>query len=105
MEILRAQLARIQQQLGGLTASQKMFVSALQAKLEFVIRRMKGVASADVFLDTTRQQRVEGRIEPSASVAIFMRDGATLDKRFPDAIADLVAGSSASLSRSRIKIV
>src|SRR5438874_3741456 len=66
------------------TNNQKMFVSALQAKLEALFRRMKDVADASVFIDPTMKPGVETSIEPSASVWIHMRAGATPEKRFAE---------------------
>src|SRR5262249_10256956 len=73
--------------------------------LSQVIGGMKGVAKADVTIDPTSSRRIEGNIEPSASVAITLEDGVSDRQKLVDAAAALVVGSQSGLSYNHVTVV
>lgn len=79
---------------------------AKQNELAQVIASMEGIASARVFLDAPSQPGL-GRAyrPPTASVAVFTRDGSPLPQDMVDKIAHFVAGAEAGLDASRVRVV
>ncbi|HEY2586503.1 MAG TPA: flagellar M-ring protein FliF C-terminal domain-containing protein [Tepidisphaeraceae bacterium] len=84
---------------------QKIWNHGKEAALSQVISDWPGVAQADVIIDATNQQRVEGSTQPSATVNITMREGAKAPQGLADTAADAVSGAVAGLDSSRIKVV
>src|SRR6185437_10650488 len=76
-----------------------------EAALSQLIGEWPGVARADVIIDATNEVRVEGSIEPSATVNIATQDGRKAPQKMVDAAADAVSGAVAGLKPGRIKVV
>jgi flagellar M-ring protein FliF len=84
---------------------QKIWMHGREAILSQVIGSWPGVAQADVIIDTTSVQRVEGSIEPRATVNITTQDGAKSPQGMADAAVEAVDGAVAGLDPKRIKVV
>src|SRR3954451_24488648 len=69
----------------------KITNNALQQNLARIISKMRGVADAHVIIDPTHTAMIDGNVEPKASVSVHMRNGAAVDKKFAEAIAEFVA--------------
>jgi flagellar biosynthesis/type III secretory pathway M-ring protein FliF/YscJ len=76
-----------------------------QEFLSQVIGGMKGVAKADVMIDPTTARRIEGNVEPSASVAISLEDGVGEKQKLVDAAAALLVGSQSGLGYNHVTVV
>ena len=83
----------------------KMWNQHKQTFLSQVIGGMKGVARADVTIDPTSSRRIEGNIEPSASVALTLEEPVSDRQKLVDAAAALVVGSQSGLSYNHVTVV
>ena len=83
----------------------KMWNHQKQAFLSQVIGGMKGVARADVMIDPTSSRRIEGNVEPSASVNITLEDGVSDRQKLVDAAAALLVGSQSGLNYNHVTVV
>lgn len=63
------------------------------------------VSDARVMIDPTREVRIGGGVDPSATVTITMRAGVKASQQLVDAAADVVQGAQSSLPRNKIKVV
>ncbi len=70
-----------------------------------IISSFPEVADVHVMIDPTREVRIGGGIEPSATVTIAMRAGSKAPQQLVDAAADVVQGAQSSLPRNKIKVV
>lgn len=84
---------------------QKIWNHGKEATLSQLISEWPGVARADVIIDATNEVRVEGSVEPSATVNITTQDGRNAPQKMIDAAADAVSGAVAGLKPGRIKVV
>lgn len=81
-------------------------VIALQNELSRVISEYRGVRKATVILDVPEPMGLGRAVrEPSASVSVLTAGGGNLPQQTVDAIASLVAGSSAGLHPARVRVV
>jgi flagellar biosynthesis/type III secretory pathway M-ring protein FliF/YscJ len=85
--------------------TEKVWNHQKQTFLSQVIGGMKGVTKADVTIDPTSSRRIEGNIEPSASVAMTLEDGVGDRQKLVDAAAALVVGSQSGLSYNHVTVV
>ena len=77
-----------------------------QQLLGKVIEGMKGVASAQVMIDSSSRRDIGGGdVQPSAGVNITLEDGTHDVQKFVDAAAALLAGAQAGLDPGHIKVV
>lgn len=84
---------------------QKIWNHGKESVLSEIIGNFPGVATADVIIDPTSSVRIEGNIEPTATVNISMQEGMRPNQKLVDAAADAVSGSVAGINSSRIKVV
>lgn len=84
---------------------QRIWNHGKEAALSQMIGQWPGVAQADVIIDATNQQRVEGSTVPSATVNITMREGARVPPSLADTAADSVSGACAGLEAGHVKVV
>ena len=84
---------------------QKIWNHGKESILSQIIGSFPGVAQADVIIDTTSVQRIEGSIEPSATVNITLQEGSRPNPKLVDAAAGAVSGAVAGINPSRIKVV
>lgn len=90
----------------SVTKDEKLWNHHKQTFLSQVIGGMKGVAKAYVVIDPTSVRRIDGNIEPSATVSITLEDTGVRDRqKLVDAAAALLAGSQAGLAHNRITVV
>jgi flagellar biosynthesis/type III secretory pathway M-ring protein FliF/YscJ len=87
------------------STKQKLLNHAKEVSLSRIVQNFPKVARADVVIDPTREMRVSGPVEPSATIAITMQDGAIADQNLVDAAADVVQGAQSGLARSQIKVI
>ena len=76
----------------------------LVIKLQNTIQRYPGVRLAQVFLDTTRRQRLGGQTLPTASVSIET-DGSLLPAEIAEPAATLIAGSVSELQLANVSVI
>ncbi|MFI4896519.1 MAG: hypothetical protein ACIARR_01695 [Phycisphaerales bacterium JB059] len=79
---------------------------ALQNELARIISRFHGVKSASVIIDIPDRGGL-GRTAraPTASATVFTSSGGALDQGTVDAVANLVAGASAGLEVSTVRVI
>ena len=83
----------------------RIFNQHKQTLLSQIIGGMKGVARADVNIDPTTSRRIEGNVEPSASVNITLEDGVNERQKLVDAAAALIVGSQSGLNYNHVTVV
>jgi flagellar biosynthesis/type III secretory pathway M-ring protein FliF/YscJ len=84
----------------------KFWTQYKQQLLGKVIEGMKGVASAQVMIDSTGRRDIgAGDVEPSSSVNITLEEGVADAQKLVDAAAALVAGSQAGLKPSHVSVI
>ena len=83
----------------------KLWNHGKEMLLSQIIGTFPDVVRADVIIDSTSKQRIEGSIEPSATINIGLRDGVKSSQALVDAAADTVAGAESGLNAARIKVV
>jgi len=86
------------------STSDRMWNVGYQNALQQIIRKYPGVQDARVIISPISERRMGQSIEPSASVAIFLRKGEKPTKKFANTVADLVAGAQAALNRARVTV-
>ena len=84
---------------------EKIWNHGKELLLSRIIGNFPEVVQADVIIDPTSISRIQGSVEPSATVNVALRDGAKVTQRLVDAAADAVAGAQSGLSQGRIKVV
>jgi flagellar biosynthesis/type III secretory pathway M-ring protein FliF/YscJ len=84
---------------------QKIWNHGKEAVLSQIIGNFPSVASADVIIDPTSTMRIEGNVEPTATVNITMQEGARPNQKLVDAAADAVSGAVAGMNSNGIKVV
>jgi flagellar biosynthesis/type III secretory pathway M-ring protein FliF/YscJ len=84
---------------------QRIWNHGTEAVLSQIIGSFPSVAAADVLIDPTSTVRIEGNVEPSATVNITLQDGGKPNQRMVDAAADAVAGAVAGMKSSGVKVV
>lgn len=86
--------------------SAKRWQAARMAALGAIIETYPGVRSATVLLEPGSPRRLGSpAVPPTAAVSVVLEDGASLAARTVDAIADLVSGSVAGMTRGDVRIV
>ncbi len=85
--------------------SDKVWNRGKELTVSQIIREFPDVAEAHVMIDPTREVRIGGGVDPSATVTISTRTGAKVSQQLVDAAADVVQGAQSSLPRSKIKVV
>jgi flagellar biosynthesis/type III secretory pathway M-ring protein FliF/YscJ len=81
-------------------------VIALQNELARVISQIRGVRDASVIIDAPEASGLGRAVrEPSAAVTVFGAGGSSIPQPTVDAIANLVAGSRAGMSPSRVQVI
>ena len=81
-------------------------VIALQNELSRIITEFRGVRRASVILDIPEPMGMGRAVrEPSASVSVSTVSGSPLAQQTVDAIANLVAGSRAGLTPTRVQVI
>ena len=85
--------------------SDKVWNRGKELTVSQIISVFPDVAEAHVMIDPTREVRIGGGVEPSATVTITTRSGAKVSQQLVDAAADVVQGAQSSLPRSKIKVV
>lgn len=81
-------------------------VIALQNELSRIISEFRGVRRASVILDIPEPMGMGRAVrEPSASVSVATVSGSPLAQETVDAIANLVAGSRAGLTPTRVQVI
>jgi flagellar biosynthesis/type III secretory pathway M-ring protein FliF/YscJ len=83
----------------------KLWNHGKELLLSQIIGSFPDVVQADVIIDETNIQRIEGSVEPSATVNIALRDGVKPSQKLVDAAADAVAGAKSGINAGHIKIV
>jgi len=84
----------------------RLYAVALQNELARTIASMKGVKTAQVFLDIPEPGGLGGRVKkPRAAVTVETDTGAPVTQGMADAVAGLVAGASAGLELDAIRII
>jgi flagellar biosynthesis/type III secretory pathway M-ring protein FliF/YscJ len=73
--------------------------------LSQIISNYPSVAAADVIVDPTSAVRIDGNVEPRATVNITMREGMQPNQKMVDAAANLVDGAVSGLKLNQIKVV
>lgn len=86
------------------STTDRMWNVGYQNALEQIIRRYPGVRDAKVIISPISERRLGQSIEPSASVAVFLRPNEKPSKKLANTIADLVAGAHAALNRARVAV-
>lgn len=85
--------------------NQQAYQVAKQKVLSGILRKMKGVRSADVVLDRPRNMTFGANyVRPSASVTITT-NGNVNAKQLVEAVAGLVSGAVAEMSPSDVKVI
>lgn len=84
---------------------EKIWNHGTESVLSQIIGSFPSVANADVLIDPTSNVRIEGNVEPSATVNITLQDGGKPNQRMVDAAADAVAGAVAGMKSSGVKVV
>jgi flagellar biosynthesis/type III secretory pathway M-ring protein FliF/YscJ len=87
------------------TVNQKLFNHGKEVELSQIIQNFPNVSKAEVLIDPTREMHYNGSVEPSATIAITMEDGASADDNLVNAAADLVQGAQSGIARSQIKVI
>ena len=82
-----------------------MWNRSKELTLAQVIRNFPGVSNANVIIDPTQERRLNGSIQPSATVNITMRGGEKPGKQLIEAAARTIAGAQAALPLSRIAVI
>jgi len=90
--------------LASQSTTDRMWNVAYQQVLQNVIRLYPGVKDATVIISPISERRIGQNIEPSASVAVFLKNGFKPDKKMAISIADLVSHSHAALNRARVNV-
>lgn len=97
-------------------SSQQMFLSNAQSRQRFglareralgdILKRMKGVRSADVVISLPEQTGF-GRthVRPSASVTVRMKGGTRVERDLVEAVAGLVSGAVAELKPQDVVVI
>lgn len=84
----------------------QMYVTALCNDLAQVIRNFPGIDSADVFISAPETNGLGSPAKrPVATVTVRPASGAQLDQGTVDALADLVAGTTAGLEAKNVSII
>lgn len=84
---------------------QKIWNHGKETLLSQIISNYPSVAAADVIIDPTSAVRIDGNVEPRATVNITMQEGSQPNQKMVDAAANLVDGAVAGLKASQIKVV
>src|SRR5580658_2709355 len=85
--------------------SDKVWNRGKEMTVSQIIALFPDVSEAHVMIDPTREVRIGGGVEPSATVTITTRSGTKVSQQLVDAAADVVQGAQSSLPRSKIRIV
>jgi flagellar biosynthesis/type III secretory pathway M-ring protein FliF/YscJ len=84
----------------------QMYVTALCNDLAKVIGNFPGIDGADVFISAPETAGLGSPMKRSvATVTVFPKAGAKLDQGTVDALADLVAGTTAGLDTKNVSII
>ncbi len=84
----------------------KRWQAAKMATLSKEIAMFPPVRQAVVIYEPGAPRRLGGGgVEPTASVKVILKSGAAMDRKLAGAIADLVSGSIAGMSRRNVRIV
>jgi flagellar biosynthesis/type III secretory pathway M-ring protein FliF/YscJ len=84
----------------------QMYNAAVQAELGNIISNFPGVERASVFISSPPASGLgQAYRKPSATVTVHTRAGAALTQDAVDSLADLVAGSTAGLLASEVRVV
>lgn len=78
---------------------------AREITLSQVISRYPGVRSATVTIDPSRTRRIGSNLQPTAAVSVQMKSPDPPGKQLVEAIAGLVSGSIAGLTRSNVSVI
>lgn len=78
---------------------------AREITLSQVISRYPGVRSATVTIDPSRTRRIGANLQPTAAVSVQMKSSEPPGKQLVEAIAGLVSGSIAGLTRSNVSVI
>jgi type III secretory pathway lipoprotein EscJ len=100
------QLARENDIWSSQSQNEKRWQAAKMAALGKLIAALPGVQSATVIFDAGSARKLGGPgVPPSAAVKVTMRPGLKMTDRLVAAVADLVAGSTAGMTRQDVRIV
>lgn len=84
----------------------QMHNTAVQNELAKIVANFKDVEQADVFISNPPPSGLGGTFrKPSATVTVHTRSGPGLTQEMVDSLADLVAGSTAGLASSEVRVV
>lgn len=78
---------------------------AREITLSQVISHYPGVRSATVTIDPSRARRIGSNLQPTAAVSVQMKSAEQPGKQLVEAIAGLVSGSIAGLTRSNVSVI
>jgi flagellar M-ring protein FliF len=84
---------------------EKLWNHGKEMLLSQLIGSFPDVAQADVIIDATSIQRIEGSVLPSATVNITMHEGSPATQKLVDAAAGAVAGAQSGIALDRIKVI
>src|SRR5438876_4529377 len=84
---------------------QKMWNIALQQNLRQIICAMPGVQNCQVLIDPISVERVEGSVQPTAAVHVWMKPARSGERKLADSIAYLISGSNAHMTKSNVHVV
>ncbi|MBI1336394.1 MAG: hypothetical protein GC164_05470 [Phycisphaera sp.] len=86
--------------------SKRNMMIARQKVLSQIIRKMRGVHSADVMIDVPEFQKFgQAYVRPTASVNLVMQGSGNVDQRLVEAVAGLVSGAVADMKPEDVNIV
>lgn len=86
--------------------NQRAYLIAKQKVVANIIRRMKGVKSAEVVIDMPQRQGFgDTHVDPTASVAITTQGGRGREKQLVEAVAALVSGTVAEMAPTDVKVI
>lgn len=85
--------------------SDKVWNRGKELTVSQIISLFPDVSEAHVMIDPTREVRIGGGVDPSATVTITTRSGNKVPQQLVDAAADVVQGAQSSLPRNKIRVV
>jgi flagellar M-ring protein FliF len=86
--------------------TQEMFLRAKEQTLKSIIRRMPGVADAEVVIDASEERHIDDTdVQPVATVMITTDRNNKMDShRLAEVAADMVCGAKAGLQRGSVRV-